>query len=33
MMKNNRKKYITVALGGTFDHFHDGHKAFIDAAA
>ena len=28
-----RKKYITVALGGTFDHFHDGHKAFIDAAA
>jgi len=32
-MKNNRKKYITVALGGTFDHFHDGHKAFIDAAA
>ncbi|MCB9800651.1 MAG: pantetheine-phosphate adenylyltransferase [Pseudomonadales bacterium] len=29
----NRKKYITVVLGGTFDHFHDGHKAFIDAAA
>lgn len=32
-MKRTRKKYITVALGGTFDHFHDGHKAFIDAAA
>lgn len=32
-MKHTRKKYITVALGGTFDHFHDGHKAFIDAAA
>ncbi len=27
------KKYRTVVLGGTFDHFHDGHKAFIDAAA
>ena len=32
-MKTQRKKYQIVALGGTFDHFHDGHKAFIDAAA
>ena len=32
-MKNKKKKYQIGALGGTFDHFHDGHAAFIDAAA
>jgi len=25
-----RKKYKVVALGGTFDHFHKGHRAFLD---
>jgi pantetheine-phosphate adenylyltransferase len=28
-----KKPYKIVGLGGTFDHFHDGHKAFIDFAA
>jgi pantetheine-phosphate adenylyltransferase len=27
------KQYKTVGLGGTFDHFHDGHKQFIEFAA
>ncbi len=28
-----RKPYNTIALGGTFDHFHVGHEHFIDFAA
>ncbi len=28
-----RKKYKTIALGGTFDHLHDGHKLFLDNSA
>lgn len=27
------KRYNLVALGGTFDHFHDGHQSFIEFAA
>jgi len=29
----NRKKYSVVGLGGTFDHFHLGHQAFINFAS
>lgn len=29
----HKKSYALVGLGGTFDHFHAGHKAFIDFAA
>jgi pantetheine-phosphate adenylyltransferase len=27
------KKFKTIAMGGTFDHFHDGHKQFIKFAS
>ena len=27
------KRYKTVGLGGTFDHFHDGHRHFLKYAA
>jgi len=29
----NKILYKSVGLGGTFDHFHDGHKSFIRYAA
>lgn len=29
----NKKQYSIVALGGSFDHLHDGHKSFIKFAA
>jgi len=28
-----KKRYKTVGLGGTFDHFHNGHASFIEFAA
>lgn len=28
-----KKRYHTVGLGGTFDHFHDGHASFINFAS
>ncbi len=29
----HRKTYTKLALGGTFDHFHQGHQAFLDFSA
>jgi pantetheine-phosphate adenylyltransferase len=30
--KNSSKKYRKLALGGTFDHFHKGHRFFLNKA-